>query len=68
MDKSLSKSKLWDPSEDDVTERITLHICSKTRKYPYTCENKQMFDEDEVNVADINSIWDFFLTCCNEML
>ncbi|KAM9469476.1 protein odr-4 homolog isoform 1-T1 [Clarias gariepinus] len=32
MDKSLSKSKLWDPSEDDVTERITLHICSKTRK------------------------------------
>ncbi|KAK3560916.1 hypothetical protein QTP86_022908 [Hemibagrus guttatus] len=32
VDKSISKSKLWDPSEDDVTERITLHICSKTRK------------------------------------
>ncbi|KAK2831626.1 hypothetical protein Q7C36_016712 [Tachysurus vachellii] len=32
VDKSISKSKLWNPSEDDVTERITLHICSKTRK------------------------------------
>ncbi|XP_046718256.1 protein odr-4 homolog isoform X3 [Silurus meridionalis] len=32
VDKSLSKNKLWDLSEDDVTERITLHICSKTRK------------------------------------
>lgn len=32
VDKSISKSKLWDLSEDDVTERITLHICSKTRK------------------------------------
>ncbi|XP_060800273.1 protein odr-4 homolog isoform X3 [Neoarius graeffei] len=32
VDKSISKSRLWEPSEDDVTDRITLHICSKTRK------------------------------------
>ncbi|XP_062873074.1 protein odr-4 homolog isoform X2 [Trichomycterus rosablanca] len=32
VDKSISKSRLWDLSEDDVTERVTLHICSKTRK------------------------------------
>ncbi|XP_072547067.1 protein odr-4 homolog isoform X2 [Salminus brasiliensis] len=32
VDKYISKSRLWDLSEDDVTDRITLHICSKTRK------------------------------------
>ncbi|XP_066535908.1 protein odr-4 homolog isoform X2 [Hoplias malabaricus] len=32
VDKYISKSRLWDVCEDDVTDRITLHICSKTRK------------------------------------
>ncbi|XP_036421205.1 protein odr-4 homolog [Colossoma macropomum] len=32
VDKCISKSRLWDLSEDDVTDRVTLHICSKTRK------------------------------------
>lgn len=32
VDKYICKSRLWDLSEDDVTDRVTLHICSKTRK------------------------------------
>ncbi|XP_026883773.2 protein odr-4 homolog isoform X2 [Electrophorus electricus] len=32
VDKYMSKTRLWDLSEDDVTDRVTLHICSKTRK------------------------------------
>ncbi|KAL6471597.1 hypothetical protein MHYP_G00202470 [Metynnis hypsauchen] len=32
VDKCISKSRLWDLSEDDVTNRVTLHICSRTRK------------------------------------
>ncbi|KAI4883044.1 hypothetical protein NFI96_031490, partial [Prochilodus magdalenae] len=32
VEKYISRSRLWDLSEDDVTDRVTLHICSKTRK------------------------------------
>ncbi|NP_956910.3 protein odr-4 homolog isoform X1 [Danio rerio] len=32
MDKYITKGRLWDLSEEDVTERVTLHICSKTKK------------------------------------
>lgn len=32
VDKYISKSRLWDLLEDDVTDRVTLYICSKTRK------------------------------------
>jgi len=32
VDKTISRGRLWSLSEDDVTDRVTLHICSKTRK------------------------------------
>ncbi|XP_030631176.1 protein odr-4 homolog [Chanos chanos] len=32
IEKHVTKGRLWDLSEDDVTDRVTLHICSKTRK------------------------------------
>ncbi|XP_067109457.1 protein odr-4 homolog isoform X1 [Osmerus mordax] len=32
VDKLISRCRLWSLSEDDVTDRVTLHICSTTRK------------------------------------
>lgn len=32
VDKYLSKGRLWDGTYEDVTERVALQICSKTRK------------------------------------
>ncbi|XP_067310030.1 protein odr-4 homolog [Pseudorasbora parva] len=32
MDKCISKGRLWELTEEDVTDRVTLHICSKTKK------------------------------------
>lgn len=32
VDKVISRGRLWSLSEDDITDRVTLHICSKTRK------------------------------------
>ncbi|TRY56848.1 hypothetical protein DNTS_004115 [Danionella cerebrum] len=32
MEKYVTKGRLWDPSEEDVTDRAALHICSKTKK------------------------------------
>ncbi|XP_062394117.1 protein odr-4 homolog [Sardina pilchardus] len=32
VDKYLAKGKLWDDTYEDVTERVALQICSKTRK------------------------------------
>ncbi|XP_024291148.1 protein odr-4 homolog [Oncorhynchus tshawytscha] len=32
VDKHISKGRLWSLTEEDVTEKVTLHICSKTRK------------------------------------
>lgn len=32
VEKLISVAQLWDLSEDDVTDRVTLHVCSKTRK------------------------------------
>ncbi|XP_050990486.1 protein odr-4 homolog [Labeo rohita] len=32
VDKYITKGRLWELSEDDVTDRVTLHICSKTKK------------------------------------
>ena len=33
----------WMSCEDDVTERIMLHICPTTRKYPFTCDSLELF-------------------------
>uniref|UniRef100_A0A9J7Y836 Protein odr-4 homolog n=1 Tax=Cyprinus carpio carpio TaxID=630221 RepID=A0A9J7Y836_CYPCA len=32
MDKYITKGRLWELSEEDVTDQVTLHICSKTKK------------------------------------
>ncbi|KAL0964111.1 hypothetical protein UPYG_G00318990 [Umbra pygmaea] len=32
IDKHVSKGHLWSLTEEDVTEKVTLHICTKTRK------------------------------------
>uniref|UniRef100_A0A673GUT7 Protein odr-4 homolog n=1 Tax=Sinocyclocheilus rhinocerous TaxID=307959 RepID=A0A673GUT7_9TELE len=32
MDKYIIKGRLWELSEEDVTDRVTLHICFKTKK------------------------------------
>ncbi|NP_001070705.1 protein odr-4 homolog isoform 2 [Mus musculus] len=32
MEKSMSRKRLWDVTEDEVSERVTLHICSSTKK------------------------------------
>uniref|UniRef100_A0A8C0QC85 Protein odr-4 homolog n=1 Tax=Canis lupus familiaris TaxID=9615 RepID=A0A8C0QC85_CANLF len=32
MEKSLSKRRLWNFTEEEVSERVTLHICSSTKK------------------------------------
>jgi hypothetical protein len=29
----MSRKRLWDVTEDEVSERVTLHICSSTKKY-----------------------------------
>nr|XP_015210553.1 PREDICTED: protein odr-4 homolog [Lepisosteus oculatus]XP_015210554.1 PREDICTED: protein odr-4 homolog [Lepisosteus oculatus] len=42
VEKSVVKGRLWKLSEDDVSERVTLHICSKTRKV--TCRTFDVQD------------------------
>ncbi|MBN3302342.1 ODR4 protein, partial [Amia calva] len=32
VEKSIMRGKLWTLTDDDVSERVTLHICSKTKK------------------------------------
>nr|XP_055058374.1 protein odr-4 homolog [Misgurnus anguillicaudatus]XP_055058375.1 protein odr-4 homolog [Misgurnus anguillicaudatus] len=32
VDKYITKGRLWELSEEDVTDRVTLHICSKSKK------------------------------------
>lgn len=32
VEKSMNKNKLWNFTEEEVSERVTLHICSTTRK------------------------------------
>ncbi|XP_052470916.1 protein odr-4 homolog [Carassius gibelio] len=32
MDKYITKGRLWELSEEDVTDQVVLHICSKTKK------------------------------------
>ncbi|XP_029791041.1 protein odr-4 homolog [Suricata suricatta] len=32
MEKSMNKRRLWNFSEEEVSERVTLHICSSTKK------------------------------------
>ncbi|XP_028857385.1 protein odr-4 homolog isoform X2 [Denticeps clupeoides] len=32
IEKHISKGRLWDLTEEDITERVTLQICSKTKK------------------------------------
>uniref|UniRef100_A0A5G2R4V1 Protein odr-4 homolog n=1 Tax=Sus scrofa TaxID=9823 RepID=A0A5G2R4V1_PIG len=33
VEKSLNKKRLWNFTEEEVSERVTLHICSSTKKY-----------------------------------
>ncbi|GAB1285524.1 Protein odr-4 homolog [Apodemus speciosus] len=33
MEKSMSRKRLWNVTEDEVSERVTLHICSSTKNY-----------------------------------
>ncbi|KAM6948906.1 protein odr-4 homolog [Aplochiton taeniatus] len=32
VEKRIAAGQLWDLSEDDITDRVILHVCSKTRK------------------------------------
>lgn len=42
MEKSMSRKRLWDVTEDEVSERVTLHICSSTKKSGLTRWAKQI--------------------------
>ncbi|GAB5583456.1 protein odr-4 homolog [Prionailurus iriomotensis] len=33
MEKSMNKRRLWNFTEEEVSERVTLHVCSSTKKY-----------------------------------
>ncbi|XP_076833036.1 protein odr-4 homolog isoform X2 [Brachyhypopomus gauderio] len=67
VDKYMSKTRLWDLSEEDVTDRVALHICSKTRKA--VCKTFDVKDPkcsakpaDWKYQSDISSSWPVF-TC-----
>ncbi|XP_074078350.1 protein odr-4 homolog isoform X2 [Macrotis lagotis] len=32
VEKSLTKKRLWNLTEDDISDRVTLHVCSSTKK------------------------------------
>lgn len=54
VDKSVSKSRLWELSEDDVTDHVALHICSKTRKV--TCKT---FDVKDLKCSAKPADWKY---------
>ncbi|XP_056330541.1 protein odr-4 homolog [Danio aesculapii] len=71
MDKYITKGRLWDLSEEDVTERVTLHICSKTKKA--VCKTFDVKDpKSSAKPADwkyqtgVSSSWPM-LTCTAEV-
>uniref|UniRef100_A0A7N4PSP7 Protein odr-4 homolog n=1 Tax=Sarcophilus harrisii TaxID=9305 RepID=A0A7N4PSP7_SARHA len=33
VEKSITKKRLWNLTEDDISDRVTLHVCSSTKKY-----------------------------------
>lgn len=71
MDKYITKGRLWELSEEDVTDRITLHICSKTKKL--VCKTFDVKDpKSSAKPADwkyqtgVSSSWPM-LTCSVEV-
>ncbi|KAJ6657381.1 hypothetical protein lerEdw1_002548 [Lerista edwardsae] len=35
VENSVVKKRLWSASEEDVSDRVALHLCSATKKYPF---------------------------------
>ncbi|CAI5776487.1 Protein odr-4 homolog [Podarcis lilfordi] len=35
VEKSVARKRLWNISEEDVSDRVALHLCSATKKYPF---------------------------------
>lgn len=71
MEKYIIKGRLWELSEEDVTDRVTLHICSKTKKL--VCKTFDVKDpKSSAKPADwkyqtgISSSWPM-LTCSVEV-
>ncbi|XP_058608046.1 protein odr-4 homolog isoform X1 [Onychostoma macrolepis] len=71
MDKYITKGRLWELSEEDVTDRVTLHICSKTKKL--VCKSFDVKDpKSSAKPADwkyqtgVSSSWPM-LTCSVEV-
>uniref|UniRef100_A0A671PD73 Protein odr-4 homolog n=1 Tax=Sinocyclocheilus anshuiensis TaxID=1608454 RepID=A0A671PD73_9TELE len=71
MDKYIIKGRLWELSEEDVTDRVTLHICFKTKKL--VCKTFDVKDpKSSAKPADwkyqtgISSSWPM-LTCSVEV-
>ncbi|XP_051717173.1 protein odr-4 homolog isoform X2 [Ctenopharyngodon idella] len=71
MDKCIGKGRLWELTEEDVTDRVTLHICSKTKKT--VCKTLDVKDPkssakpaDWKYQTDVSSSWPM-LTCSVEV-
>uniref|UniRef100_A0A8C2AEF7 Protein odr-4 homolog n=1 Tax=Cyprinus carpio TaxID=7962 RepID=A0A8C2AEF7_CYPCA len=71
VEKYIIKGRLWELSEEDVTDRVTLHICSKTKKL--LCKTFDVKDpKSSAKPADwkyqtgISSSWPM-LTCSVEV-
>ncbi|KAB1258620.1 Protein odr-4-like protein [Camelus dromedarius] len=45
VEKSMNKKRLWNFTEEEVSERVTLHICSSTKKYLlFRCLCSKVYD------------------------
>ncbi|XP_067219420.1 protein odr-4 homolog [Chanodichthys erythropterus] len=71
MEKCIGKGRLWELTEEDVTDRVTLHICSKTKKT--VCKTLDVKDPkssakpaDWKYQTDVSSSWPM-LTCSVEV-
>ncbi|KAH0618307.1 hypothetical protein JD844_017378 [Phrynosoma platyrhinos] len=40
VEKAVARKRLWNISEDDVSDRVALHLCSATKKYPFNSKMK----------------------------
>ncbi|XP_051989880.1 LOW QUALITY PROTEIN: protein odr-4 homolog [Xyrauchen texanus] len=71
LDKYITKGRLWDLSEEDVTDRVTLHICSTTKKaicrtFDVTDPKSSAKPADWKYQAGVSSSWPM-LTCSVEL-
>ncbi|KAF3823364.1 hypothetical protein GH733_010800 [Mirounga leonina] len=61
MEKSMNKRRLWNFTEEEISERVTLHICSSTKKY-------LLFRCLYFKVCDIKIIKEYFVELMISMI